>query len=458
MSAVAEFPRAFAVRFKDLDRWDPMSFHRIRWHWPAGVMRPIGSVLTPRKAKIDRVKVAFADLQPVTIHFDGSIDKRSVDASREYTMDLFAAEPGDIVVAKIDLKNGAVAIVPDDWTNVAVTGHFAVYEPDRSRLIPEYLHLIVQAPFFKAHLWRNKVGAEGRKEVKLDFFEAEPIPLPSISVQQKIVDAWQAAKKDAAATAATIARLEREIESGFLADLGLKAPEMLTPPKALSVCWKDFLRWSVSYNQFAQVGMDLSRSKYSLERIGSMAEFVQYGTSEKANASGDGTAVIRMNNVVDGALDLGNLKHARLSEAETARLMLRDGDILFNRTNSKELVGKCAVFHEHGQYIFASYLIRVRLDTTVANPDFVAFTLNSPIGRQQIDALSRQIIGQANVNSEELRSLECPLPALGVQDSMMKRIDAERAKVARLKSDAKVRSETAKADIEAMILGAKPVS
>jgi type I restriction enzyme S subunit len=81
------------------------------------------------------------------------------------------------VVAKIDLKNGAVGIVPKDWNNVVVTGHFAVYEPNLSKLVPEYLQLIVQARFFKAHLWRNKVGAEGRKEVKLDFFEEELIPL-----------------------------------------------------------------------------------------------------------------------------------------------------------------------------------------------------------------------------------------------------------------------------------------
>jgi type I restriction enzyme S subunit len=179
MNAVIRLsPRAFVVWWRDVERWDPSSFHQVSWHWPGAVMKPLGSVLTARKEKIDRTKVSFSELQPITIHFDGSIDKRRVDGNREYTMELFAARPGDIVVAKIDLKNGAVAIVPDGWTNVAVTNHFAVYAPDRSRLVPEYLHLLIQTSFFKSHLWRNKVGAEGRKEVKLDFFEAEHIPLP----------------------------------------------------------------------------------------------------------------------------------------------------------------------------------------------------------------------------------------------------------------------------------------
>ena len=153
------YPRAFAVWFKDLGRWDASSFHRIKWHWPECVMAPICSALRLRKEHVDKTALKFSDLQPLTIHFDGSVDKRRVDANREYSMDLWFARPGDIVVAKIDLKNGAVGIVPPDWNNVVVTGHFAVYEPDRSRLLPEYLHRIIQAGFFKAHLWRNKVCA-----------------------------------------------------------------------------------------------------------------------------------------------------------------------------------------------------------------------------------------------------------------------------------------------------------
>ena len=195
MTTATANPRAFAVWFEDLDRWDPASFERIVWNWPKALMCPISTFLRPRKGKIDRNKYAFADLQPITIHFDGTIDRREIEAGREYTMELFAALPGDVIVAKIDLKNGAVAIVPD-WENVAVTGHFAVYEPDRKAILPEYFLRVVQATFFKAHLWRNKVGAEGRKEVKLDFFEALEIPLPPLPVQRAIVRRWQDAQAE----------------------------------------------------------------------------------------------------------------------------------------------------------------------------------------------------------------------------------------------------------------------
>lgn len=182
--------KAFAVLYRDLGRWDPPSFHKIKWHWPSEVMKPISTFLRSRKEKVDLNISAFADLQPITIHFDGSIDRRNVDPGSAYTMDLFFARSGDIVVAKIDLKNGAVGIVPD-WKSVVLTNHFAVYEPDRNTIVPEYFHLLIQTGFFRAHLWRNKVGAEGRKEVKLDFFESELVPVPDIEIQHAIVAYWQ---------------------------------------------------------------------------------------------------------------------------------------------------------------------------------------------------------------------------------------------------------------------------
>lgn len=180
----------FSTRFADISRWDPISFHTIEWGWPDLRRVKLSEFLKPRKQKIDQEVISFSDMTLVTIHFDGSIEPREIGEGKTYVMDMYSAEPGDIVVSKIDLKNGAVASVPKDWTNVAVTNHFAVYQPDLSAILPSYFHLLIQAAFFKDYLWRNKVGAEGRKEVKLDFFERIEIPLPDLSTQQLIADVW----------------------------------------------------------------------------------------------------------------------------------------------------------------------------------------------------------------------------------------------------------------------------
>jgi len=193
-------PRAFAVKFSNCERWDPISYHRIDWHWPPDTLAPLGMFFKPRREKVDRKSHCFSDLMPITIHFDGSIEPRKVDASKEYSMELFWARPGDIVVSKIDLKNGAVAIVPENWDRVVVTGHFAVYKPIQQLIDSEFFHLLIQAKFFKDHLWRNKVGAEGRKEVKLNFFESIKIPKLPITIQQNIVDYWKASHNEVSNT------------------------------------------------------------------------------------------------------------------------------------------------------------------------------------------------------------------------------------------------------------------
>lgn len=451
----AAFPKAFAVWFKDLDRWDAPSFHEIAWHWPESVMTPIGQVMKVRKQRVDRNEYQFSDLQPITIHFDGSVDKRVVDADREYSMDLWFARPGDIVVAKIDLKNGAVAIVPDDWLNVVVTGHFAVYEPDRTRLVPEYLHRIIQAKFFKAHLWRNKVGAEGRKEVKLDFLEQQRIPLPPLHVQQAIVLRWRNAQDEIASVRLKVEKRIAEIDARFFADLGLRSPHQLAMPKAFAMWWEDFKRWGVRFNQLSQGGADITQGKYPVVELDSLLNFVQYGTSEKANTANHGVPVLRIGNIKERALDLSDLKHIPLPKKTLDGLLLRDGDVLVIRTSgSRDLVGTCTVFRGEGDYVFASYLIRLRFDTAKVVPEFVSWFLNSALGRQQVDAVSRQIM-QNNINSEELRSLQIPLPPLTVQEQIMKRVASGRADIARDREAADQKRGEIDAEIEALILGTK---
>lgn len=166
--------------------------------------------------------------------------------------------------------------------------------------------------------------------------------------------------------------------------------------------------------------------RYALVSLGSLATYVQYGISERANTSGLGVPIIRMNNLQANGWDLSDLKHIELDDATLNRYRLLKGDLLFNRTNSKELVGKCEAFAEEGDWVFASYLIRVRLDTQRALPGFVSAFLNSPAGRIQIDQVSRQVAGMSNVNAEELRDLRIPLPDIDTQARLLAELDTAR--------------------------------
>jgi type I restriction enzyme S subunit len=138
-----------------------------------------------------------------------------------------------------------------------------------------------------------------------------------------------------------------------------------------------------------------------------------------------------MGNIIDGELDFASLKYLPKSHAEFPKLLLRSGDILFNRTNSAELVGKSAVYHgEADQCSFASYLIRVRLIDVV--PELVVAFINSVFGRQWVKSVVSQQVGQANVNGSKLQALAVPLPPILEQQKLLERYEERQRQLGEL--------------------------
>jgi restriction endonuclease S subunit len=170
-----------------------------------------------------------------------------------------------------------------------------------------------------------------------------------------------------------------------------------------------------------------AKPHFPLVELGSIATKVQYGTSARSVSDKVGTPVLRIPNLQLDGWALDDLKYLELSERELANYRLEPGDILFNRTNgSRDLVGKCEVFDFAGDWAFASYLIRLRLDQTKANPYFVSAFLNTKWGRRQVEHASRQIL-MSNINAEEIRTLRIPLPKPDIQAALLAKLDAARA-------------------------------
>ena len=115
-----------------------------------------------------------------------------------------------------------------------------------------------------------------------------------------------------------------------------------------------------------------SATQFPLIKVVDIATYIQYGISERANTDELGVPMIRMINLQANGWELSDLKHIELEGEVLDRYRLEREDLLFNRTNSKELVGKCEVFEQDGDWVFASYLIRVRIDKQKALPVVVA--------------------------------------------------------------------------------------
>src|SRR5262249_28086243 len=138
-----------------------------------------------------------------------------------------------------------------------------------------------------------------------------------------------------------------------------------------------------------------------------------YGTS-KSTADQGRYPVLRMGNMIDGGLDISHLVYINLDDEEFESIRLMDGDILLNRTNSMDLVGKISIFRLPGNYVSASYIVTYRLDAKRLDPHFCNLMLNTPQYQKRIKTLARPSVSQANINPTAFRRelmITVPQPA-----------------------------------------------
>jgi len=155
-------------------------------------------------------------------------------------------------------------------------------------------------------------------------------------------------------------------------------------------------------------------------RLGEIAEGFMYGTSAKSSPFGT-CPVLRMGNIQDGRIDWEKLVYSN-NEEEISKYALRKFDLLFNRTNSREIVGKTAIYESDEQAIYAGYLVRFRI--VLSNPYFINYVLNSPMHREWCNAVKTDAIGQSNINAEKLKKFVLPLPPLAEQQKIVDIVSA----------------------------------
>jgi type I restriction enzyme S subunit len=161
---------------------------------------------------------------------------------------------------------------------------------------------------------------------------------------------------------------------------------------------------------------------WEVKRIDEIADFVQYGLNQASSETGN-IPMFRMNNIVNGEMQNYPLVYVNLNGTALCQYKLEKGDILFNRTNSMDLVGKVGVFKLEGDYVFASYLIRIRVSKE-NNPYFVNYALNSYPIQCSLRSKATPAVSQANINSKSLRVTSIMIPTeKQEQDAIVSKIE-----------------------------------
>ena len=153
--------------------------------------------------------------------------------------------------------------------------------------------------------------------------------------------------------------------------------------------------------------------------IGTTCINIQYGSSRKSESTGT-MAVLRMGNIQNGRIDTQKLVYTSDKE-EIAHYPLEYNDLLFNRTNSKELVGKTAIYKSEVSAIYAGYLIRI---TPLIDSDYLNYVMQTQFYWVYCQNVRSDAIGQSNINAEKLKNFIYPLPPLHEQKRIAKKLNS----------------------------------
>ena len=283
--------------------------------------------------------------------------------------------PANTVVMSFKLSIGKTAITKEDmYSNEAI---MAFKDKHVINIIPEYIFYL-----FKYKNWEecSNKAVMGKTLNKATLSEIE-VEICSIEKQRQIVNILDKIMSAVDGRKQELQLLDELIKARFVEMFG----DPVKNPKG----------WEVV-------------------TIGDIVTEVRYGTSKPA-VEGGKYPYLRMNNLTaDGHLDLNDLKYIDIPDDEIEKCVVRKGDVLFNRTNSIELVGKTVVFDLQEDMIIAGYIIRVRLNKRLL-PEILSQYMNLEALKDILRSMAKGAVNQANINAQELRSIKVYIPDMELQ-------------------------------------------
>ncbi len=317
-----------------------------------------------------------------------SAPKKKIDACRLKT--------GDIVFARIGATTGKSYMITDPPD--AVFASYLIRVRPGENLEPGYLIQFFQSKGYWQQVDANK-HTNLKKGVNGSILSELLLPLPPLPEQKKIAHILSTVQR-AIEAQERIIQTTTELKKALMHKLfteGLRGE----PQK--------------------QTEIGLVPESWDVVPLDQIAESFQYGTSVKCGYDVKGKAVLRIPNVVGGAVDIGDLKFGKPKPNEIGSLQLLSGDLLFVRTNGvKENAGRCSLFEgEIEDCYFASYLIRVRLDPQRLSPSFLNEYSRTEVGTSFLSGKAiRTADGKFNINSGTLKTMLVPVPPIDEQEEV----------------------------------------
>ena len=267
-----------------------------------------------------------------------------------------------------------------------------------------------ELPYFeidKQNLWIDKlVNTKSIKEdLELELSTGQSLlkqlkqTILQEAIEGKLTEKWRVKNPDIGTAKELLEQIKTEKEK-LIKDKKIKASKPLAP---------------INENE---IPFDIP-SAWEWFRLGEIANGFQYGTSTKSKINGK-VPVLRMGNIQNGRILLEELVYTD-NESEIEKYSIEYNDLLFNRTNSRELVGKTAIYSFQEKAIYAGYLIKYSM--ILSNSHYINYVMNSIFHYKWCAKVRSDALGQSNINATKLQSYIVPLPPLEEQKEIVATIE-----------------------------------
>lgn len=410
----------------------------------------------------DNSQITFISMDSVN-QIDGQVtdyQTRKYGESKGYTK----FQEGDILWAKITpcMENGKSTIAANLRLGFGFgSTEFHVFRVNSKIASIQYVHALLRLQRLRDAAVNFFGGSAGHQRVDVSFFERLQIPLPPLAEQQKAEVFMQTAYVEKKQLEKEASALLAQVDEVLLKHLGITLPK----PNSDALGERIFVRKLSSMEQrldalFYQTPLlDFLRSSHcTIQVLSSVVRTFQSGfAAGKGNQAFDeGVIQIRPTNINEDrefVFDRNVYLPAPLLQ-EFPHDRLQNGEVLFNNTNSQELVGKTVSFDLDGDFFCSNHITRIGVDTTKLNPRYLCAVLNAYQRMKIFYAMCVNWNNQSGINIEALRKLRIPVPSLTIQDNIVVELGQLQSQATALRQQALKRLDAAKAQVEHLIFGA----
>lgn len=323
---------------------------------------------------------------------------------------------GDVIVTKAGPRHrvGVVAYVDDTPPQIMVSGKMIGLRPDHQKTDGRVLAAVLSSEKTQRNLDTKTTGmAESQLNFTNDFLLETEIELPPLETHPSLSRIIAAIEAQIDLTEALIEKYS-QIKAGMMQDLftrGLTPDGKLRPPR------------TEAPELYQETPIGWIPKEWDYAKLKQFVRSAQYGISTSLSDAEIGIPVLRMNNIQDNAFDVADVKYSDSDEARTLKLKI--GDVLYNRTNSMQHVGKTAIWRDElPECSFASYLVRINLHDEKISAGYFAHWMSRTSSQNALRRYATPAVQQVNINPTNLQKIciSCP-QKLEEQELIVERIN-----------------------------------